>query len=560
MTNNLPLISTIAVSFGFALIGGFLASKLKMPPLIGYLTAGILVGPATPGFVADSNLSFELSEIGVILLMFGVGLHFSIQDLLKVKKIVIPGAIVQITIAALLGVITCKLWGLSLGTGLVFGLSLSVASTVVLLKALEQKNLLNTLNGKIAVGWLIVEDLVMVLVLVLLPAFAPYFTGSANQNINIWQILGLTLGKLGIFIVLMLVIGRKVFPWILWQIAKTNSKELFTLAIICSAIGIAYASSNLFGISFALGAFFAGMVLRESHLSHRALEDSLPLRDAFSILFFVAVGMLFNPSILIDEPLKVLIVVLIIILGKALASFAIVILFKYPLNTALTVSASLAQIGEFSFILLSLGKSLNLIDNEIQNLVLAGAIISITLNHVIFLTIDPIQKFISSKRKLNNWFENSNDKLAVLPDYIKSESIKNHTIIVGYGELGIIIANSLQKNNQKYIVADINRELVENLREKNINAVAGDVIEPNLLIQAHVVRANNLILTLPDNTHIQKIVEIAKMLNPNIQVFIRSNDTLEYKFLIEKNLGTIFDKNHTIASRILDKISLNFNH
>jgi CPA2 family monovalent cation:H+ antiporter-2 len=386
MPHNLSLITTVAVSLVFALILGFVAAKLKLPALVGYLVAGIIAGPATPGFVADMALSGQLAEIGVMLLMFGVGLHFSLEDLLAVRRIAILGAILRIILATILAILITGTWGWSFGEGLVFGIAISVASTVVLLKALESRGLLESVNGRIAVGWVVVEDLVTVLVLVLLPPLSGWLNGSsfaANSDISVWTTLGITLGKVTVFILLMLVIGKRLFPWLLWQVAKTGSRELFTLCVIAAAVGIAYGSAILFGVSFALGAFFAGLVLQESDLSYRAANESLPLRDAFSVLFFVSVGMLFEPKILLEEPVKVLIVVVLIVFAKSIVVFFLVLRFGYPLNTALTVSAGLAQIGEFSFILAGLGVSLKLLSIEGQNLILAGSLISITLNSII---------------------------------------------------------------------------------------------------------------------------------------------------------------------------------
>src|SRR5437870_4981621 len=359
---------------------GFIAACLKLPVLVGYLIAGIIIGPATPGFVADVELSTQLAEIVLMLLMFGVGLHFSLDDLLAVRRIALPGAIVQIVAATLLGIGVTALWGWSLAAGIVFGLALSVASTVVLLRALESRGVLESINGRIAVGWLVVEDLVMVLVLVLLPPFSVWLGGNSaipaegagDQSLLITLVFAL--GRVSVFIALMLVVGRRLFPWLLWQIARTGSRELFTLCVIAAAVGIAYGSAELFGVSFALGAFFAGMVMRESPLSYRAAEESLPLRDAFSVLFFVSVGMLFDPGVLTRQPLQVITVVLIIIFGKSLAAFFLVLLFRYPLNTALTVSASLAQIGEVSFILANLGVSLGVLPTEGHSLILARPI------------------------------------------------------------------------------------------------------------------------------------------------------------------------------------------
>ena len=323
MPHSVTLITTIAAALGLALIMGFIAARLKLPPLVGYLIAGIIIGPATPGFVADVDLSHQLAEIGVMLLMFGVGLHFSLDELLAVRRIALPGAIVQIAVATLLGTAVAAMWGWSLAGSIVFGLGLSVASTVVLLRALESRGMLETVNGHIAVGWLVVEDLVMVLVLVLLPPLAAWLGDSARVvgDRSLLTTLALTLSQVAVFIALMLVVGRRVFPWLLWQVAGTGSRELFTLCVVAAAVGIAYGSAALFGVSFALGAFFAGMVMRESPLSYRAAEESLPLRDAFSVLFFVSVGMIFEPQVLIREPLHVLVVIAIIVVGKSLGRF-----------------------------------------------------------------------------------------------------------------------------------------------------------------------------------------------------------------------------------------------
>jgi len=399
MGHNITLITTLAAAFGMALALGFLAVRLRLPALVGYLLAGVIIGPATPGFVADMELSSQLAEIGVILLMFGVGLHFSMEELLAVRRIAVPGAVAQIAVATGMGMGVAAWWGWTPGAGLVFGLALSVASTVVLLRALEDRGLIESENGRIAVGWLVVEDLVMVLVLVLLPAMAGWLTGAgpAPDDRDLLLTLGLTLGKVAAFVALMLLVGRRVFPWVLLQVYHTGSRELFTLCVIAAAVGIAYGSAALFGVSFALGAFFAGMVLRGSKLSRRAADQSLPLRDAFSVLFFVSVGMLFDPAMLVEEPLRVLVVVVIVILGKSLAAFLLVVAFRYPLNTALTVSASLAQIGEFSFILAGLGVSLGVLPVEGRNLILAGAFIAMALNPLVFAMIRPVAGLIRAR-------------------------------------------------------------------------------------------------------------------------------------------------------------------
>lgn len=383
MDHHFPLITTLAAGFGIALVLGFVAERLKFPALVGYLLAGILIGPATPGFVADVHIAAQLSEIGVMLLMFGVGLHFSLADLLAVRRIAVPGAIVQMSCATLLGMAAAWSWGWPWGHGLLFGLSLSCASTVVLLKALESRGILDSMNGQIAVGWLIVEDLATVMVLVLLPPLAALLGGNVSipeGGDALWITIAKTLLEVGAFIGLMLIVGRRVIPWLLWQIAATGSRELFTLSVVAAAIGIAFGAAKLFNVSFALGAFFAGMVMRESEFSHRAAQESLPLRDAFSVLFFVSVGMLFQPAVLTEKPLQVLGVLGIIMLGKTIAAFLLVLAFRYPLSTALTVAASLAQIGEFSFILAGLGQSLGLMNAEGMSLILSGALLSIALN------------------------------------------------------------------------------------------------------------------------------------------------------------------------------------
>ncbi|MGH9457287.1 MAG: cation:proton antiporter, partial [Thermoanaerobaculia bacterium] len=403
MPHEINLITTIAAALGLAMIFGFIAARLKVPPLVGYLLAGIVIGPNTRGFVADMELAAQLAEIGVMLLMFGVGLHFSLDDLASVRGIALPGAVVQIVVATALGTATGMLWGWSFGAGLVFGLTLSVASTVVLLRALEARGILESFNGRIAVGWLIVEDLVTILVLVLLPPLANVLGGDAEgapPGGGIGSALAITFAKVGAFMVLMLMLGRRLFPRLLWLVAKTGSRELFTLCVVAAAVGVAYGAAVLFGVSFALGAFFAGMMMRESSFSHRAADESLPLRDAFAVLFFVSVGMLFDPAVLVEEPLAVLGVVVIIMFGKTLAAIGLVLLLRYPLNTALTVGAGLAQIGEFSFILAALGVEYGLLPEEGQSLILAGALISIALNPAVFAAIEPAQRWIRSRSEL----------------------------------------------------------------------------------------------------------------------------------------------------------------
>ena len=541
MPHNVSLISTIAVGLGFALVLGFIAMRLRLPALVGYLLAGVIIGPFTPGFVADAEIAAQLAEIGVMLLMFGVGLHFSIDELLFVRKLALPGAVVQIAVATLLGMGLAFWWGWSTGAALVFGLSLSVASTVVLLRALETRNQLDTFNGRVAVGWLVVEDLVMVLVLVLLPPVGRWLAGDGEQDMgSLWKMLGLTLLQVGGFVALMLLVGRRFFPWLLWHVQRTGSRELFTLCVVAAAVSIAFGSSALFGVSFALGAFFAGMVMRESEFSHRAAQESLPLRDAFAVLFFVSVGMLFDPQVLLQRPFQVLAVVAIIVLGKSLAAAALVLAFRYPLNTALTVSASLAQIGEFSFILVALGVSLKLLPPEGQSLVLAGALISIAINPLCFRMIEPMQQWLRAHSALARQLESRDDPLAELPMSTHAKYLSRQVVLVGYGRVGRRIASALRAQDIPFVVAEENRDLVEKLRAEGIPAVSGDASDPAVLIQAHIARARLLVVATPDTMDVRQMILVARTLNPEIETVVRTHNEDEAVLLEQEHAGKVF--------------------
>jgi CPA2 family monovalent cation:H+ antiporter-2 len=562
MEHNIELITTIAAGFGLALIFGFIAERLKTPALVGYLLAGIAIGPATPGFVADIGIASQLSEIGIMLLMFGVGLHFSLNDLLAVKRIALPGAIVQMAVATILGMALADSWGWSLGAGLVLGLSLSCASTVVLLKALESRGLLETMNGQIAVGWLIVEDLVTVLILVLLPSFATMLGGSngtGSATSSLWLAVGHTLLLVSAFIALMLVVGHRVLPWLLWQVARTGSRELFTLSVVAFAICIAYGAAALFNVSFALGAFFAGMVMRESEFSHRAAEESLPLRDAFAVLFFVSVGMLFDPTILINEPMHVLAVVAIIIVGKSMAAMLLVLMLRYPLNTALTVAASLGQIGEFSFILAGLGLSLGLMSSEGMSLVLAGALISIAFNPIAFAAVVPIRNWILKYSAVARKYENRDDPFAELPMSTERKFLQGQVVIVGYGHVGQRIANALNEKDIPYIIAEQNRELVQDLRKQGKNAVSGDATEPSVLIQAHITDAAMLVVATSDPLNVRQMIDTARTLNPSIEIVLRTRSEDETKLLRKDELGTVFFGEEELAKSMTHHILDRFN-
>ncbi len=543
MPHAVGLISTLAAGFGLALVFGFLAERLRMPALIGYLLAGIAIGPATPGFVADAEIAAQLAEIGVMLLMFGVGLHFSLADLLAVRKIAVPGAVVQMGVATALGYAGARFWGWPVGDALVFGLALSVASTVVLLKALEARAALESGPGRIAVGWLVVEDLAMVLVLVVLPPLAGLLGGHqpGDGAHGLARTLATTLGQVVAFVSLMLVVGRRVFPWVLWQVTKTGSRELFTLAVIVAAVTIAYGSSLLFGVSFALGAFFAGMVLRESQFSQRAAEETLPLRDAFAVLFFVSVGMLVDPAVLVERPVQVLGVVAIIVVGKSVAAMALVLALGYPLGTALLVSASLAQIGEFSFILAGLGMSLGLLSAEARSLIVAGALISIALNPLLFHGAAKLGERLA--RGGPGWLRRLQDRadaLAELPLTTPERYLARHVVIVGYGRVGQRIAQALAAAGIPFVVAEENREAVERLREQGTAAVYGNATDPETLIQAHIAHARLLVIATPETIDVRQMVQAARALNPQIAVALRSHNSEEAALLESEGTGRVF--------------------
>ena len=557
MDHNVSLITTIAAGFGMALLLGLIAERIKLPALVGYLLAGVLIGPATPGYVADLGIASQLSEIGVMLLMFGVGLHFSLRDLMDVKGIAIPGAVVQMGMATGLGMLLAWQWGWPWGNGLIFGLSLSCASTVVLLKALEVRGVLDTMNGRIAVGWLIVEDLACVLVLVLMPPLSGVLGGSGGVVAGgpaLWWTITRTLLQVAAFVALMLVAGRRALPWLLWQVANTGSRELFTLAVVATAIGIAYGASALFNVSFALGAFFAGMMMRESEFSHRAAEESLPLRDAFSVLFFVSVGMLFDPGILVEEPVRVLGVVAVIVFGKTIAAMALVLVSNYPLHTALTVAVSLAQIGEFSFILAGLGKSLGLLSTEGMSLVLAGSLISIASNPFLFAAISPLQRWLLARSELARRLDRREDPYAELPMSTERKFLEGQVVLVGYGRVGRRIAAALDARDIPYVVVEQNRGVVEDLRRKHVPAVSGVATDPVVLAQAHIHQAAMLVIATPDPVGIRRMADAARRLNPDIEVVLRSHGEAESDLLRNDGVGTVFFGEEELARGMTEHV------
>jgi K+:H+ antiporter len=536
MPHHTSLIATIVAGIGLAFVFGALAQRLRLSPLVGYLVAGVLIGPFTPGYVADQELAPQLAEIGVILLMFGVGLHFSLSDLLAVRAIAVPGAIGQIAFATLLGMALAHALGWPFGTGIVFGLALSVASTVVLLRALQERRMIETERGRIAVGWLIVEDLAMVLALVLLPALAGLLGGRVPADeggglaaslgaTGVWAVLALTVAKVAAFVALMLVVGRRVIPWILHAVAHSGSRELFRLAVLAIALGVAFGSAELFGVSFALGAFFAGMILAESPLSHQAAQETLPLRDAFAVLFFVSVGMLFDPTILVREPGPVIATVAIIVLGKSIAAFLIVLAFRHPVGTALTISASLAQIGEFSFILAGLGLGLGLMPEPAQDLILAGALISILLNPLLFVAVDRSQSRAQARET---------DRAEAAARDAPSRpvtTLTDHAVLVGYGRVGRIIAEALKENGTPYLVVDERAEAVAPLKAEGVFAVEGTAAEPGVLEAVNLPAARWLISAIPNPFEASDLVERARAANPSILIVARAHSEAEVSHL-----------------------------
>jgi CPA2 family monovalent cation:H+ antiporter-2 len=531
MPHESKLIAMIAIGFVLALAFGYLAARVRLPPLVGYLLAGIAIGPFTPGFVADANLASELAEIGVILLMFGVGLHFSIATLMRVRAIALPGAVAQIAVATAIGAALANWWGWSLSAGLVFGLALSVASTVVLLRALEQRNELDTENGHIAVGWLIVEDLAMVVALVFLPALA---ADGATDTRALLTSLGTTTLKVAIFVALMLVGGRRIVPWILHHVARAGSRELFTLAVLAIALGIAYGSALLFDVSFALGAFFAGVVLAETELSHQAAENSLPLQDAFAVLFFVSVGMLFDPSVVLERPLELLGVLFVIVVGKSLAAFAIVLAFGYPVRTALTISASLAQIGEFSFILAGLGVALGLLPPAGRDLVLAGALLSITFNPFAFGMIAPMTRWLDQHPRVAALLERRHRRRMPVTPTAQTAALRGHAVIVGFGRVGSVVGHALEAQGLRFAVIERNQRIVADLRE--VVAIQGDASAKGVLDLAAIEHARLVIIASPDGFQARRVLELARERNPRIGVVIRTHSSDELAYLIRQGV------------------------
>jgi CPA2 family monovalent cation:H+ antiporter-2 len=551
MPQHTPLIATIVAGLTVAFVLGAIAQRFRISPLVGYLLAGVLVGPFTPGYVADQELASELAEIGVILLMFGVGLHFSLKDLLAVRAIAIPGALGQMAVATLLGMGLGYALGWPPVSGFVFGQALSVASTVVLLRALQERRILQTDRGRIAVGWLIVEDLAMVLALVIIPALAGVLAtpagapaAASTDVVETWLLpIAGTVVRVAAFIAFMLIVGRRVIPWILHYTAHTGSRELFRLAVFAIALGVAFGASLLFDVSFALGAFFAGMVLAESELSQQAAEETLPLRDAFAVLFFVSVGMLFNPDVVIDDPWPLAATVGIIIVGKSLAAFAIVRMFRHDNSTASTVAVSLAQIGEFSFILAALGVSQGLLPPQGRDLILGGAIISIMFSPVLFTLISGAAK-AKARTAVPRPPKPANDLVAT--------GQTEHVILIGYGRVGTAVAHGLELAGHPFVIVEVNEEGRRRAHDAGHELIIGHGADPQVLAAAGIAQAKRLIIATPDGFEAGGILQRARTANPDIEIIARAHSEAQLEHLTRLGADQTIMAEREIAQAILN--------
>ncbi|MEA1651737.1 YbaL family putative K(+) efflux transporter [Nitrospirillum sp. BR 11164] len=554
MMHETPLIAIIVGGLGCAFVLGAIATRLRISPLVGYLLAGVILGPFTPGFVADQHLASQLAEIGVILLMFGVGLHFSLSDLMSVKLIAIPGALAQIGVATLMGMGLAHLMGWGLGAGLVFGLALSVASTVVLLRTLQERRLMETQGGKIAIGWLVVEDMAMVLALVLLPALGDLLGGMGTPSWSQLSLtLALTLGKVALFVALMLVGGRRLIPWILHRVAQTGSRELFRLAVLAVALGVAFGAAELFGVSFALGAFFAGMTLAESPLAHEAAEELLPLRDAFAVLFFVSVGMLFDWHILIDHPLPLLGTLAIILVGKVAAAYVLVRAFRHSVPTALTIAGGLAQIGEFSFILAAFGVDLGLLPPTGQSLILAGAILSILLNPLVFIGLQRLAAQRQRKAAVTTGEAEAAEAAAKAKTFTAPEptALTDHAIIIGYGRVGRLVGEALRNDGTPVLVVEEDTGILEQLRGAGQEVIAGNAAQPDVLAAANLDGARWLFVAVPNSFEAGQVVAQARKRNPQLDIIARAHTDAAVDHLRQHGASLVIMGEREIAQAML---------
>ena len=521
------LLTSLVAALVAAFVGGFIASHLRLPPIVGYLLAGLAVGPYTPGGSADATVASELAEVGVILLMFGVGLHFSLRDLMAVRSTALVGAVGQIAVATALGFLLAQGWGWRSGEGVVLGLAIAVASTVVLLRSLEDRGRLDSTDGHVAIGWLIVEDLFTVLVLVLLPALAVSLGGSAGEGLataaggdRVLLTLAIALGKAALFVVLMLYGGRRLAPWLLTRVARGGSGELFTLGVLAVALGVAYVSAELFGVSLALGAFLAGVVLGESDLSHRAAADALPMRDAFAVLFFVSVGMLFDPAVLVEQPGRVAALLAVVVVGKAVTAFLVVALLGRPARIGLTVAAGLAQIGEFTFILISVGATLDLFPAEGRSLVLAAALLSITLNPLLFRGADWLDQWLQRRPTAIAWLKRTDPRVALRTE--ATEHLQDHVVLCGYGRAGRVIGAAIVEQGWPYLVIEQDHRLATDLRERGVPTLYGNAGATAVLTHASLERARLLVSAIPDPVATRLLVHEARRRQPALPIIARA--------------------------------------
>ncbi|WP_455466755.1 YbaL family putative K(+) efflux transporter [Bartonella sp. B39] len=566
MLHDTPLITTIVSGLCLAFLLGMIASRLRISPLVGYLLAGVIVGPNTGGFKIDSVIINQLAEIGIILLMFGVGLHFSLKDLLSVRAVAIPAAISEMVFSTFLGLCLGLIMGWEFSGSLIFGSALSIASTVILLRALQERHLIETEKGRIAIGWLIIEDLMMVLILVLIPSLANVLSSTKKEaidplvqwlDLNIWGIFGLTILKVIIFIALMLVIGRRVIPWLLKMSAHSGSRELFRLSVFATALGVAFGAAHLFGVSISLGAFFAGMVMSESELSHRAAEESLPLRDAFSVLFFVSVGMLFDPGKLFTHFFPLLATLLIIVLGKSTAAFFIVKFFRYSNATALTISASLAQIGEFSFILAGLSLNLGLLNNDAHDLILGGAILSILLNPLVFLACNKI------KKRLEKVPENLHDIEKIIdidPQDPDQESLQmtlktNHIVIIGYGCIGKCVALSLTDKGNPFVIVEESKRLADQAIADGFEVICGNIIQQEIMNAANINDAHKVVITMRSTIEVGECIVNIRDMRKDIQIITHALSNVETSYLIDLGADIVVTDDEEIANGVIEHIT-----
>jgi CPA2 family monovalent cation:H+ antiporter-2 len=519
-----PLITILVFGLGLAFLFGTIAHRFRVSPIAGYLLAGVVVGPFTPGFIGDPGLALQLADIGVILLMFGVGLHFSLRDLLSLRKAVIPSVAAQIALSASLGAGIGWMIGLSLGSAIVFGLALSIASTVVLLRGLQNRRLLDTERGRLAMGWLIIQDFITVVALVLIPGLTALLkeptTGAGFDAAGLAETIAFTFGKVAAFIVLMLLVGRRAIPWILHYVAHSGSRELFRLAVLSIALGVAFVAAQSFGVSFALGAFFAGMILSESQLSARAAEESLPLRDAFAVLFFVSVGMLFNPMVVVNDPAALAATVFVVVIGNSAVAFGLTRLLGYSLETSLVVAVGLAQIGEFSFILADLGIGLDLLTTRARDLILGSSIISIFVN--------PFLMTLAARFHPHHPPGEPVEKDA--PPELIPTSQSGHTVLVGYGRVGSLVGQALKQRGEPFLVIEDADKQVATLHELGIEVLAGNAVRRDALQAANIKGASRLFIAIPNGFEAGQIIDQSRALNPDLQIVARahSNDEVDY--------------------------------